>query len=315
MSADHFSHSRPPFVPHATFYVGIDGGGSGTRAQLCAQDGRTLARGQAGPSGLGQGIGQAWGHVTEAIARAFAEAGLAQPRPQELALGLGLAGASVASRRDAFLREAPDYAALVLDTDGTTTLLGAHGGRPGAVVAAGTGSVGEALRRDGQRISVGGWGFPIGDEGSGAWLGFQAVRHAHRVLDGRLQAGALARSVFAVTGDRVDAVLAWMEGAGQHAYAQLAPRVFEAEWADPVAAMLITEAIKAIEDIARALDAAGELPLALLGSIGRRLMPRLAPDFTARCVEPMGDSTDGALHLLSASADAGRQTAPKTGTP
>ena len=64
-------------------------------------------------------------------------------------------------------------------------LLGAHEGRPGAIVAAGTGSVGEALRRDGLRVAVGGWGFPVGDEGSGAWLGLRAMRETHRAIDGR----------------------------------------------------------------------------------------------------------------------------------
>jgi glucosamine kinase len=64
--------------------------------------------------------------------------------------------------------------------------LGAHGGGPGAIVAAGTGSIDEALRHDGEHVSVGGWGYPVGDEGSGAWLGMCAMREAQLASDGRL---------------------------------------------------------------------------------------------------------------------------------
>jgi glucosamine kinase len=224
----HPSSPRPP-LPHA---IGIDGGGSGTRARVVDAQGLTLGQGEAGPSALGQGIEQAWAHVQQAIARAFAAAGLAVPAPARCALGLGLAGAHSPARRDAFLAMAPAYGHLQLDTDAGTALRGAHGGAPGAIVAAGTGSVGEALRRNGQRVSVGGWGFGIGDEGSGAWLGQAAMRVAHHALDGRAATGALARAVWRVAGGQRDTLIDWCAAAGQHGFARLAPLVFDTADAD-----------------------------------------------------------------------------------
>src|SRR6185503_621643 len=109
--------------------------------------------------------------------------------PQHCVLGLGLAGAVAPHLAAAFFRAAPDYALIVLETDARTALVGAHEGRPGAIVVVGTGAVGEALHADGRRISVSGWGFPVGDEGSGAWLGLRAMREAQRALDGRAKAG------------------------------------------------------------------------------------------------------------------------------
>ena len=132
-------------------------------------------------------------------------------------------------------RRAPPFAHIALDTDAYTTLLGAHEGRPGAIVTAGTGSVGEALHRDGMRVAAGGWGFPVGDEGSGAWLGLHAMRETHRAIDGRGPVGPLVGAVLAIAGTTREALLAWCDRPGQNAYAELAPLVFDAAATDPFA--------------------------------------------------------------------------------
>jgi glucosamine kinase len=280
------------------FLIGIDGGGTRTRAGIATPDARIVAAGEAGPSALGQGIAQAWSNVSLAIERAFRAAGVAPPAPAECAIGLGLAGAIVATRRREFEAAAPAYAALELASDGYTMLLGAHAGGAGAVVAAGTGSIGEAIGRDGRHIVIGGWGYPVGDEGSGAWLGMRAVRETQRALDGRASIGPLVRSVLARTGPDRDRLLAWCETAGQHAYASLAPDVFATAARDPHAERLLAEAANALDGIARALDPSGQLPLVIAGSLGTRLAERLSPAVQGLRVAPAGDALDGALHLI-----------------
>jgi glucosamine kinase len=281
------------------YLIGVDGGGTGTRARLATRDGVAIAAGEAGPSALGQGIEQAWRHVQQAVRAAFDAANLPPAPPSQALIALGLSGAHVEQRRHDFLAAAPDYAHVELTDDGSTSLYGAFRGRPGAVVAAGTGSIGEALRADGARMTVGGWGFMVGDEGSGAWLGLRAVRHAHRALDGRAAAGPLAEALWAIAGRDREALLAWGESATQATYAALAPRVFELEAADPVAAALIADAVRALVNTADALDPAGTLPLAITGSIGLRLKPRLPDRLRRRLAEPAGDSADGALWLAA----------------
>ena len=81
--------------------IGIDGGGTGTRAKLLDVDGVLLGSGEAGPSALAQGLEQAWTHIGEAIARAFATADLALPPMRECAVGMGLSGVHSQARRDA----------------------------------------------------------------------------------------------------------------------------------------------------------------------------------------------------------------------
>jgi glucosamine kinase len=187
---------------------------------------------------------------------------------------------------------------VALDSDGHTGVLGAHGARPGALVIAGTGSVAEALWADGQRRTVGGWGWLNGDEGSGAWLGKAAVRHAQRALDGRDPTGPLARAVWDLTSDRADALLDWALAAQQQRFASLAPLVFEHESEDPAAQRLLADAVQELATLARAVDPSERLPIAWSGSIADRLAPRLPPALRARSVAPQGDAMSGALLMV-----------------
>lgn len=285
------------------FLVGVDGGGTATRALVARRDGRVLGQGHAGPSALGQGIDKAWVQIQLAIAAAFESATLATPSWERCALGAGLSGVSNRPWRDEFVARNVGFAMLIAETDSFTMLLGAHGGRPGAIVAAGTGSIGEVLRPDGSRLCVGGWGFPVSDEGSGAWLGLRAVRLAQCAMDGRINAGPLVRHVWATCGDTRDSLQAWCDHAGQFAYAQLAPAVFSNEAADPAAAQLLGKAVSSLDAIALALDPQGGLPLAVCGSIGRRLADRLSPAVRSRLVDAADGPAAGALTLIRRAVD------------
>jgi glucosamine kinase len=247
---------------------------------------------------LGQGVAQAWRNIEKAVHAAFESARLPVPPWSRCAVGAGLSGVSNRPRRDAFLGANIGFARLEAETDSYVMLLGAHRGRPGAVLAVGSGSIAEAVRPDGGRSSVGGWGFPAGDEGSGAWLGLRAVQHAQCAVDGRANAGPLARRVFALCGDDRDTLQDWCDRAGQFAYAQLAPAVFECEGTDPAAAFLLVRAAAALEAMALAVDPKGRLPLAVCGSIGARLAPRLAPVVRSRLVPPAHAPEVGALMLI-----------------
>jgi glucosamine kinase len=308
----------PPACPLVKHWLGVDGGGTGTRARLQDAAGRTLGEGEAGPSALSQGVVQAWLHVQQAVAAAFANAGLPPAAPAETALGLGLSGAGVRQQRQAFLAADPGYARCVLDNDGVTQLMGALAGGPGIVVASGTGSVATARLPDGRIRQAGGWGFPVGDEGSGAWLGLKAMQHTQAVLDGRDVAGALSHAVMyavtqAVAAD-APALLAWCAQAGARAYAGLAPLVFTAadEGADPCARTLVQAAADELAALVRALQAGcpAPLPVVASGSIGARLVPWWPAALRERVVAPAGDSCAGALRLLRDAVQRGQATSP-----
>lgn len=282
------------------FEIGIDGGGTSTVAVVARAGGGVIGRGSAGPSALGQGIEAAWAQIQAAIEAAFLSANISPPQMARCALAAGLSGVNHTPWRDTFFKQNVGLARLKVETDGFTALLGAHDGKPGVMVAAGTGAVGEAWSASGARVEASGWGFPSGDEGSGAWLGFYAARHTQCVLDGRLPVTPLATKVMQRCGDTRAVFQQWCIDSKQFAYAQLAPLVFDAAQSDgdAVAVSLLQRGAQELQVLANALDKTASLPIAICGSIGERLKPYFDPPFRARCVAPANDAATGALHLL-----------------
>ncbi|AXF19223.1 ATPase [Burkholderia pyrrocinia] len=277
------------------FAIGIDGGGTGTRAVLADRHGRELAQGRGGPSGLGLGIERAWASIGAACADAFTQAGFAFDWAQ-CALGCGLAGVNNAAWLAAFRAQAP-LGALAIESDAYTTVVGAHGGAPGLIVALGTGSIAAALDATGACRIAGGFGFPSGDEASGAWLGVRALAYAQQALDGRVPRDAFANALLAETGaqDR-DALVQWSCDANQTIYARLAPIVF-AHRLHPVAGALIALAGDEIGKMIDALDPQQALPVALCGGLADALAPAVPARHAARLRAPLDDSAHGALRL------------------
>jgi glucosamine kinase len=288
-------------VIHAAiqYLIGVDGGGTGTRVRLARVDGTELAQGSGGPSGLSLGIERAWQTIDSAISQAFHAAGIERPADTHVAIGLGLAGVHNKQWAEQFIAADPGFAALKLHHDGFTTLLGAHQGQPGTIVAIGTGSVGEALLADGSEREVGGWGFPAGDEASGGWIGLRAINHVEKVLDGRAPASAFAQAVIAACGGGRDAIQVWMGTATQTSYAALAPIVVAHAPTDATARSFLMAAADEVAIMAAALDPSGTLPLSLCGGLGAPLRPYLPPALLERTVTAQGDAASGALRMIA----------------
>lgn len=279
--------------------VGVDGGGSGTR--LIASMGVQQVTASAGPSGLGLGVERAWQQIMMALAEAQ-KALQCTVDNRHCHLALGLAGANQRRWHDAFLMAARDFASVRLETDAFTTLMGAHAGAPGVIIALGTGSVGEALHADGRRACVGGYGFPSGDEASGAWLGLRASTHAQKALDGRVAPDNFSQALCAAMAnssgpvDDTSTLVHWLSEADQTRFASLAPVVLE--YADhPVAQALLRAAGEEVTLMVQALDPRSELPVALCGGLGQALAHWVPTELATRLVAPKGASVEGALLL------------------
>lgn len=288
------------------YLIGVDGGGTGTRVVLADSHALELGRGSAGPSALMHGADPAWRAILAAVQQAFASAGLALPALDQIAIGCGLAGVNNKQWAADFTLKNPGFAHLATETDAGTTLLGAHQGQPGAIIALGTGSVGEVMLADGTRREVGGWGFPSSDEAGGAWLGLHAMNHAQKVLDGRSASDAFSTAVIdfcAVDKSNFatprDAVLSWLGGAGQGKFASLAPLVIEYAATLAAAREIMLAAGQEVGRIAQALDPDASLPLALCGGLAEPILPYLPPALRARVIRPQADSAAGAIILLT----------------
>ncbi|MEY4617600.1 MAG: hypothetical protein RJB66_2560 [Pseudomonadota bacterium] len=282
------------------FLIGVDGGGSGTRV-IVARDNslEIIASAEGEPSALSLGVDKAWKATMKTIAQAFADENMNVPMLSECAIGFGLSGANNILWKNEFYLRNPGFKEIVVDTDGYTTLIGAHSGAPGVIAALGTGSVGMVLDQQGRRKSVSGWGFPSGDEASGSWLGMKAAALAQKTFDGRKQPTALTEGIKNLCGRSAEEFLYWLGNAKQTHFAALAPLIFENASNDREAYDLLVDAGKEIALMVHALDPSAELPLSICGRLGEALIPFLPPELKQRHQSARGDSTMGALYLIS----------------
>ncbi len=286
-------------------YCCVDGGGSRTRVALFDGEGRRLGLTMTEPTSLTLRGVAAWDVIVEALRGLCATVGVAADDFSAAHFGVGLAGANNAAQRARFIAAAPRVGALRVATDAYIAALGAHNGAPGAIVIVGTGSVGYRIEAAGSSRLVGGWGFPVGDEGSGAWLGRAALAQALLVLDERHAGGASALQTALIErcGHSRDAMLEWLLGANATRYAELAPLVIEcAGRNDPVAVRLATEAGVEIDALAEALDPGRQVPLALVGGLAQPLTPFLPAALRSWMQEPHDEPIAGALMLAQGRA-------------
>src|SRR5215216_2777675 len=186
---------RPSALAARTLVLGVDGGGSKTRAVVADGGGEVLGEGLAGPSNpLRVGVSEAAGAIRDAADRACAEAGVR--RVEIVAAEVGLAGvkrADIRERMRAALAEL-GVKRVVVVTDADIALYGATEGKPGLVIIAGTGSVCCGVNARGRRACAGGWGPVAGDEGSGSWIARRALQAVARATDGRGRKTALVEA-------------------------------------------------------------------------------------------------------------------------
>lgn len=282
-------------------FIGADGGGTKTKVQVEDESGKILGTGKSGPGNIRTSVDIAWNSVLNGLKEALLQAGLKLEDPNyEYHAGLGLAGYEVPEAVKDFLRRRHPFKSITLESDAIIACLGAHAGEDGAIIIVGTGVHGcEVFNKN--IFHVGGWGFPHGDEGGGAWLGMEAVRITLKSVDGRSYVTPLCEAVLEKFENDVTALVTWAVQARPGDFGTLAPLVIEhAGLEDPHALMLLDTAAVEIDLVAEALDDAIEgqtLPLSLFGGIAPHLKSKLSPDVQARLVDRRFDATRGAIFL------------------
>lgn len=278
------------------YFLGVDGGGSRCRARLETADGRLLGRGLAGPASMRFGFERARDAVMAATRQALAEAGLTDDALKHIYAGIGLAGTGQRGARQALESWRHPFAGAWFEGDAYLAYLGAFGGGDGGIVIAGTGSIG--ITYQDHTVRVGGYGFPVSDEGSGADLGLCALRYALRTLDGRADPSAFAKDVLAPFASDPAAIITWMESASATDYAALAPIVTRhAADGDPEARALMHEAARHIADLVEALLKRGAPRVALIGGLADHIRPYMPAEITAQLAAPHADAMAGGILL------------------
>jgi glucosamine kinase len=282
--------------------LGVDGGGTKCRARLADGDGKILGEGLAGPANIRFGLAQSFSAIFKAANQCLEQAGpLYRDRP--IIACLALAGASDPTDVAAARSYPHPFFDAVVTTDARAACVGAHAGRDGGIVIVGTGTIGWGISA-GRDFRVGGWGFPVSDEGSGAWLGCEALRRVLWARDGLIRWSSLLTCIFESFGSDPHAVVRWMSAARPREFAGLAPMIIDhALQDDLVARELVQLAAGHIDVIAAGLVERGASRLSLMGGLATAIGPLLSEQVKNVVVPPEGDALSGALRLARVEAE------------
>lgn len=265
---------------HTHYFAGVDGGGTKCRAVLFDQEGNALGAGLAGPGNVSTGNQKALQAIIDAVSHAIADAGLSTSITlQQVSVGAGLAGGHLPSAAAILTRWQHPFANFAFTSDLHAAMLGAHGGADGAVLVVGTGSCAAAIRQ-GNVEQFGGHGFLLGDKGSGAWLGRQAVKYTLEALDGVKPTGRMVETVCRYYQSEkslglVDALIQ----APPAKFAEFSPELVAlAKQGDDVAVRIVEEGSAYLSQIALRALAQTEKRLVLVGGVAEVILPWLHQD-------------------------------------
>ncbi|WP_175546838.1 BadF/BadG/BcrA/BcrD ATPase family protein [Natronohydrobacter thiooxidans] len=279
-------------------FVGLDGGGTACRAQAQLGCGPYTEILTGGAANVFSDFPSALNEISALLAAALEQARALAPgvifAPPQIAIGLAGVSESGATTR---LRNALPYAQLTILGDIDISLAGAFEDQDGIVMAVGTGSV-LARQRSGQMLRLGGYGFTLGDEGSGAWIGREALRRALHARDRLGPDGPLVADIWHKHATLAD-MISFAGRAKPSDYAALAPLVLHHDRQHcPVAGSILDEGCAyLLAAITRLQEGDTDMPVAPLGGLGSALLDRITGHGGAklRRTTPKGTALDGAI--------------------
>ncbi|TGQ81106.1 N-acetylglucosamine kinase [Mesorhizobium sp. M8A.F.Ca.ET.207.01.1.1] len=280
------------------FVLGIDGGGTSCRAALATADGAVIGRAKSGAANIRTDLTGARSNIVDAARQAFIAAGQDPDLIPQTPAILGLAGANVGTYRQQLEAILP-FSTSRVETDAEIALEGAVGSGDGAMAILGTGTAYMA-RKNGKSRAIGGWGFQVGDQGSGARIGRDLLEQTLLAHDGVRQASPLTDSMMAVFRNNPEDVVEFTTNAKPGDFGGFAPKVFEhAKKGDIVANWILDKAVDDVEASLGALDLAAGAPLCLLGGLAPLYAPRLSARYRALLKEPLDDALGGAVQMAA----------------
>src|SRR5919107_4571282 len=291
--------------------IGADVGGTKT-AVAVSRDGNIVGRANGSGAALRpERVLASAATIADTIRQALSSAGLLLGDT----LVVGAAGAGREAERDELrkaLRGENVASSVVVTTDIEIALAAAFADGPGIVVSAGTGSVAVGRDRNGRRHRIGGYGWQMGDEGSGYAIGRASLGAVSRARDGRSPPTALSDRILQATRSAdFDALVRWAAGASPAEVAALAPHVLAvAAGGDTLAKGIAEYAARELSQLAICLLPKMELtppvPVAVTGGLlvpdqplRRALLAKLREESAFQPTDTPVDAVAGALQLAA----------------
>ena len=299
------------------YIIGIDGGGTGTVGILTTETGRCLAQVQSGPSNY-HVVGEA---KTQAVLKSVVEelcekAGISSA--DSIRFCLGMAGLGRAEDKKVIGRICDGLGISenrILTHDAHVALVGGTEKQHGVIVISGTGAIVYGINADGKEARASGWGYLLGDEGSGYDIAIKGLRAVARAADGRGRPTELTNLILnALELNEPSDLIRWVHAANRDAIAQLAKVVFDAaRTTDATAERIVDEAVDelvcAADSVVKQLEFVESFDIVLSGGNLihqtmfadklRRQFARIAPE--ASVLLPKHEPAYGAVLVAQAS--------------
>ena len=262
--------------------VGVDGGGTKCRACVFTPEMQPIGYGVSGPANIARYSANAFESIQHSVKLALFDARIDWPQSSlKVDVYAGLAGYNVPSAKAELSAWQHPFSSLTATTDLSAALYGAHDGEDGSILLIGTGSCAASLC-DGNVHQLGGHGFQLGDKGSGAWIGQQALTCVMLNVDGDHRPGfsefasAMMQALQVNHGRQI--VDQYCRAAPAD-FAKLAPQVFAlARQGQPIALDIIKDGVQYLDSIAKqAIEISGGT-LALVGGLSDSIRPWLSDE-------------------------------------
>jgi N-acetylglucosamine kinase-like BadF-type ATPase len=293
--------------------LGADAGGSHSTVVIGTETGVLGRADGPGAAMRPSGAAKSAAVLTETARRAAAQAGVDLPVERAVVGAAGAGRAQEQAELEAALIDAGVARRVRVLADGEVALATAFGTGPGILLNAGTGSIAYARDPAGELHRAGGYGWQLGDEGGGYWLGRRALDVAARSQDGRGEGSTLlARLLGALGLQHFDDLVRWSATATPAQMAALAPHVLNAaREGEGVARQAVDDAARELVELVAVLvryfPGTAPVPVAVAGGLLLPQSPLTAAFGTrlgtalkrARLVPDRIDSALGALRLAA----------------
>ena len=248
--------------------LGIDGGSSSAKWTLIDQSGAIKSKGSSNPVD---------GHLYRVESQEKMEKFLLELRqelgnlnPDHITIGITGLG-SIKKIEEHFLKAFPG-AKLSIGTDIALAYRSEFKEGEGIYLYAGTGSIAVHITKDGQEISIGGWGYLLGDEGAGYWIGRQGLRHLLAQIEELSEFDELSQELSkSIGGDSWPSIRQFVYSNDRSAIASLTPIISKcAAQGSSSAQVILDEAASHLAGLARRMEKrvkSESMPIAFGGGI------------------------------------------------
>ncbi len=281
----------------AKYYLGIDAGGTSCKARLVDNQANILAQHQGGAANIRLGVDKVLDEITTAASECLKQIGKTPDDISKLHVGVGMAGVSHSVNHKSMLEQQQPFASFRLKSDAYIACLSAHKGENGGIIISGTGSCGFYLK-DGEEKTIGGHGFMLGDQGSGANLGRQTIRQSLLSFDGLAPQSDLSQKIMQHFENNPKVMLQWAEAAKPVDYAYFAKYCVKAYFQeDPLAQILVKETLQDLSLLISYIFEHTKAPTGIIGGLGTALKPQLMKLNPNKIMKDDIDNLSGAVLL------------------